>query len=37
MKTEISALVDGELDSREAAGPLNALKEKSGIKLVEPR
>ncbi|MEO8143995.1 MAG: sigma-E factor negative regulatory protein [Betaproteobacteria bacterium] len=32
MKTEISALVDGELDGREAAGPLNAIKEEGELR-----
>ena len=32
MKTEISALLDGELDGREAAAPLNALKEEGELR-----
>ena len=32
MKTEISALVDDELEQREAAGPLNALKDEGELR-----
>ena len=32
MKTQISALVDGELERREAAGPLDALKDEGELR-----